>query len=78
MVISPGAASSITSAVTVSTAGVVGGVAGLFLFRPTCFAAACLGIPCAKRLLGFDLAAVRLAASSRGLAGLAALAALFP
>ena len=65
MVISPGAASSITSTVTVSTAEMLGGFAALALFRATCFAPARLGIAFARPLRGFDLAAVRLVALPR-------------
>jgi hypothetical protein len=65
MVITPGAASSITSTVTVSTVEVLGGYTGLALFRATCFAAPRLGIGLAKRFLDFDLAAVRLATLPR-------------
>jgi len=65
MVITPGAASSITSTVTLSTVEVLGGFTGLALFRATFFATGRFGLALAKRFAGFDLATVRLAALPR-------------
>jgi hypothetical protein len=55
MVSTPGAVSSITSTVTVSTVEALGGFTGLALFRATFFAMGRFGPALAKRFFGFDL-----------------------
>lgn len=50
---------------TVSTAGLPGGVIGLTFFRASFFAPVRLGLALAKRFLGIGLAAVRFAAFPR-------------
>ena len=65
MVTTPGAASSITSTVTVLTVEMLGGFTTLALFRATCFAPVRLGLALARPFRVFDLVAVRLVALPR-------------
>jgi hypothetical protein len=65
MVTTPGAASSITSTVTVLTVEMLGGFTTLALFPATCFAPVRLGLALARPFRVFDLVAVHLAALPR-------------
>jgi hypothetical protein len=62
-VITPGAGSSTTSTIVVSTTGVVGGFIGLAFLRATFFVLGRLAL--ARPFLGFNLLAVRLPALPR-------------